>query len=444
MTTHTSPRRRRAACATFILLTLTLAAPHARAQKALNGTERDRALNMLKVVREDIKKNYYDVTYRGVDVDARFREAEEQLKAATSVGHAFRIIAQAVVDMGDSHTYFMPPSRAARYDYGWDMMMVGDACYVHAVRPKSDADVKGLRPGDRLLKVSGLDVTRDDLWKIKYLFYTLDPQPGLRLVVQSPGQQPRQVDVMTKVEARKRTTDLTDETSWFELEREAENFRKTTRQRFHEEGDLFIWRMPHFEIDEGKIDQIMSRARKYKSMILDLRGNYGGPTVALQRLVGNFFDREIKIADLKGRKELKPLMSKPRGADAYKGELVVLVDSMSASAAEVFARVVQLEKRGTVVGDRTAGAVMISRFYDHKAGTDVLYFFGTSVTYADLIMADGRSLELVGVTPDESALTTGEEMAAGRDPVLARAAAKLGVEMKPDKAGSLFPYEWPN
>jgi C-terminal processing protease CtpA/Prc len=69
-------------------------------------------------------------------------------------------------------------------------------------------------------------------------------------------------------------------------------------------------------------------------------------------------------------------------------------------------------------------------------------FFGSSITVADVIMSDGRSLEKEGVAPDEMLLPTAEDLAAGRDPVLARAAALCGVTLDPMKAGALFPVEW--
>jgi hypothetical protein len=46
------------------------------------------------------------------------------------------------------------------------------------------------------------------------------------------------------------------------------------------------------------------------------------------------------------------------------------------------------------------------------------------------------------VAPDEVILPTAADLAAGRDPVLARAAALAGLQMDPVKAGQLFPIEW--
>jgi len=77
----------------------------------------------------------------------------------------------------------------------------------------------------------------------------------------------------------------------------------------------------------------------------------------------------------------------------------VLIDSKSASAAEIFARLVQLEKRGIVIGDQSAGAVMEARSFSHKVGTDSVIPYGTSMTDADVIMSDGKSIERVGVIP---------------------------------------------
>jgi C-terminal processing protease CtpA/Prc len=162
------------------------------------------------------------------------------------------------------------------------------------------------------------------------------------------------------------------------------------------------------------------------------------------RLIGNVFDHDVKVGDIKRRKETKPLVAKSRGNDAFKGQLTVLIDSESGSAAEVFARVVQLEKRGTVVGDRSMGAVMRSRVYGHALGADTAIFYAASITDADIIMTDGQSLEHVGVKPDVLLLPNAKNLAAGRDPVMSYAATLLGVTLDPAKAAELAQFEWGN
>jgi carboxyl-terminal processing protease len=185
----------------------------------------------------------------------------------------------------------------------------------------------------------------------------------------------------------------------------------------------------------------MGKVKKHQALILDLRGNGGGYEDTLLRLIGKFFDREVKVGQLVRRKETKPLTAKWQGG-GFEGNVVVLIDSRSASSAEIFARVMQLEKRGVVIGDRSAGAVMRARHHPHHSGVDTIIPYAVSVTDADLVMADGQSLENRGVTPNEVLLPTAADLAAGRDPVMARAAEILRVKLDPVKAGSFFPVEW--
>lgn len=404
------------------------------------GFERDRARTMLETIRSDIKKNYYDPNFHGIDIDARFKKADEDLKAATALKQMTAIIAQTLLDFHDSHTFFIPPARYYRTEYGWQMQIIGEKCYVAAVKPKSDAEGKGIKEGDVLVAVNGYKPTRDSLWILQYYYGVLAPQPGMRLVLQGADGKLRQLDVMAKVEQDKKLLRSED---MYQMIRESENEAHQNRHRYYEIGkDVFIWKMPQFDLSDEEVDKMMSKVKKQKAFILDLRGNSGGYETTMQRLLGHLFDHDIKIGDLKNRKEAKPVMAKTRGDNTYKGQVVILVDSRSASAAEVVARVVQLEKRGTIIGDRTSGAVMRARFFDHSDGQDIVVGYGVSVTDSDLIMTDDKSLEGVGVVPDTLMLPTPADLAAKRDPVLAHAASLVGLTMDAEKAGTLFPIEW--
>ena len=401
--------------------------------------DRDNAEAMLSAVKDDLKANYYDQTFRGMNLDERFKQAAAKIKAATTRDQLMIIVAQTLLELDDSHTFFVPPSRSVRVQYGWRMQMIGEDCFVSAVKPKSDAESKGLKTGDRVLAVDGAKPSRAIFWKMLYRYYALMPSRVVRLSVQSPGaSEAREVEVAARV------IEGAAVTSWHNLFiRYLSEEWDLHDDRFFEAGnDMLVWKMPTFAVSKEHVDDIMGRARKFKTLVIDLRGNGGGYVETLTRLVSHFFDREIKISDMKGRKETKPELAKKRSGSPFAGRVVVLVDSSSASASELFARVMQLEKRGTVLGDKTAGAVMTSRYFDRQTGVGRVLYFGTNVTVADVIMTDGQSLERVGVTPDEVLVPTGADLAALRDPILARAAQLAGVELSPEKAGTIFPFEW--
>ena len=415
-------------------------------QKPPSSIDKERGHVILSTIKDDLKKNYYDVAFHGMNLDTRFKTADERIKQAESLGQIFGIIAQVLVDLEDSHTFFLPPGRSYKTEYGWQMQIMGDKCYVTAVKPGSDAAAKGLKAGDEVYSIDSMGPVRENFWKIQYMYRALRPRPGMRLVIIKPDGKDQQIDVLAKIEQGKQVMNLTGDdsgTDIWNMVRESENESRLNRQRYVEVGDdVFVWKMPGFDLLKDNVDEFVGKFRKKKALILDLRGNSGGYVETLLRLLGNVLDHDVKVGDLKRRKDTKPMIAKTRGDEIFKGKLIVLIDSQSASAAELFARVIQLEKRGTVIGDRSSGAVMEAKQYPHQLGIDTVVPYGISITDADIIMSDGKSLEHVGVIPDEMKIPTAMDLASQKDPVLAYAASLLGVTITPEKAGALFPIEW--
>jgi carboxyl-terminal processing protease len=404
-------------------------------------TERGQAQTMLRDVTDDVKKHYYDPSVLGSEWDAKVKDASEKIDKADSVNRALSIIASVLDSLNDSHTSFIPPPRPYVHDYGFQMQMIGDQCYVLRVRPGSDAEAKGVKAGDELSAVNGYKPTRTDFWRMQYLFWVLRPQPGLRLLLHSTSGEDRQVDVMAHI--RQLPAPLQPwNNAYYDVVREAEDWDREASAKYAERDNLLVVNLPRFLPSSSEADAVLGKMRKYSAVILDLRGNPGGSVEALQSLLGGMFETKVKIGDQVGRGSTKPFETEQHH-QPFKAKMVVLIDSRSSSASEIFARTIQLEKRGIVVGDRSSGSVMESLQYAHNSGLMNYTVYGDSVTVFDIRMSDGQSLEHHGVTPDVEVIPTVSDLASGSDPALAKAAEMLGTTITPEEAGKLFPYEWP-
>ncbi len=343
-------------------------------------------------------------------------------------------IAALLDTLHDTHTHFFPPARNYVHNYGYRTKMIGERCFVVHVHPGSDAEKKGLKVGDEILAVNDHPATRKNFPRIRYIYGTLRPQPGLRLTLAGENNQPRQLEVMAKITP-------SNVLKWYlaqgsnQIHRDTDADRYYNRVRYFDRSDdLLVVRLPEFAFSAQQVDEVIGKMRAHKGVVLDLRGNPGGFESTLTRLLGGFFERELKAFDDVHRKETKPITISGRRDHAYTGRFVVLIDSDSASAAELFSRVIQLERRGFVLGDRSAGAVMGALFYSHS----VDYKYGSEITVSDAIMPDGNSLEHVGVQPDVMVLPTATDLASHLDPALAKAAGLVGVKITPQEAGAMF------
>lgn len=170
----------------------------------LSRFERDRARRMLNIIKKDLLKYYNDENFRGLQLDETFGAVSEKIDQAKSVSQLMAAISRPLLQLNDSHTFFIPPGRSARSRFGGRMQMIADRCYVTAVQEGSDAEAKGLKKGDLVLEVDGHRLGRQNLWGMNYVHRVLAPRASLPLLVQSPGGEPRRGEVASKVEEEKR------------------------------------------------------------------------------------------------------------------------------------------------------------------------------------------------------------------------------------------------
>ena len=163
-----------------LLATFVVSVPHSAGQEApIDPQERRVVETVLGDVVKDVKNNYYDPKYHGVDLDALFQEAKERVKAAKSYNQALAIVAWVLRQLDDSHTFLIPPRRAHKRIYGYSYAMIGDECYVIAVQPGSEAEKQGLKVGDRILSFNSIVPAHDNLFRV------LRPQAADDLVLLS-------------------------------------------------------------------------------------------------------------------------------------------------------------------------------------------------------------------------------------------------------------------
>src|SRR5512142_1177872 len=150
----------------------------------LSGFDRQRGRTILHQVQQAIERQYYDSALNGIALADTAAVLEARIQQATSLADVLAAVAKLALTLNDSHTFFVPPQQTVRADYGWDMLMIGDSCYVARVKDQSDAARQGVTAGDQVLAVNGYRPTRQNIWLLRYLFRLLRPQQSLHVVLQ--------------------------------------------------------------------------------------------------------------------------------------------------------------------------------------------------------------------------------------------------------------------
>ncbi|MBI4880266.1 MAG: S41 family peptidase [Planctomycetes bacterium] len=258
----------------------------------------------------------------------------------------------------DLYSDFIDPDEEARFreenegryvGIGFAVYPAGEPVTVLYAFPGSPAEKAGLKTGDRIIGVDGVDCTALDSDAIVGRIKIMDGAGvPVRVTVRpyvAPGEAP-----------------LPD----YEVEVARDTIQRPSvidpRIVDAERGIAYVRLKAFQEESTGELRQALGALATagMKSLVLDLRGNRGGLLEEAVGISSLFIDEGVVVAT-KGR--ARGTTQVYRAADEvapFRGlPLVLLVDGGSASASEILAGALQDHQRALLVGDRTFGKGMV-------------------------------------------------------------------------------------
>jgi len=337
----------------FAFLTLTVSSTDDNDPKLI----RWKMQRILKEVSQIIEKNYYDAKLNGVNWKSAVEVARKRIDEADHTGEMVAAISGLVARLNDSHTVFIPPGRTEHPHFGFEVKPFGEDAIVYEVMPQGPADLAGLRVGDGIEVVNDFKVTRANIDDMMRYFRLLNPNRTLHLTVATDGTKTRQIVIEAKLKAEV-TKDFSRLYNTYERELKQD---ETPSSREYDSGIVYL-KFPSFMVVPHDAGSFVRKAEHASAVILDLRENGGGRQDALLEVAGYFIHEPGDLAESISREKTDALKIKPK-KPGITAPLFVLVDSHSASASEMFARSIQLNHRGKIVGDRTSGRVNQAAIY---------------------------------------------------------------------------------
>ncbi len=313
-----------------------------------------------------VDSNYLYDDFNGLEWDAIYLEYRARIESGLTNKEFYAAMDEMIYRLGDEHSVYLSPNQAAAEDLelsgNKESIDIGilsaeiperSRLAIVVVYPYSPAEEAGLKPHDSILAVNGQAIHNQDGFQ-KDLFH--GPEGTLlELTVQSPGEEPRQVQV------ERRRIKGPVPISYLEMHTPQE-------KRI---GYLLLPTFADETIDEQVEEALRSLTAELPldGLILDTRQNSGGTDSVTSNILsfftrgslGFFEDRYLQQRDLS-----------IIGADingSTKLPLVVLISHDTISFGEIFAGVLKDAGRAYLIGDRTAGNVELLWRYDFEDGS---------------------------------------------------------------------------
>ncbi len=253
----------------------------------------------------------------------------------------------------------------------------GIGAEVVSVNPTGDAYVKGVKPGDIIIKVEDMELTKS--MSLEYIASMVKGEEGtyVNITIWRPSEEKEiQFNIMrmliNTIEVTGKMIEGTDI------------------------GHVYISSFSADMLDEFvDIFNDLVLKQGMKKLVLDLRDNPGGDFYAAVSLADAFIKEGVitTLADGTGYEE-------EYTSDSYAVSIptVILVNENSASASELFSGAMKHYGLATIVGTQTFGKGVAQSIYDLDDGSQL------RVTSYQFLLPDDTCIDGIGITPDVEVL----------------------------------------
>lgn len=244
-----------------------------------------------------------------------------------------------------------------------------DTLMVTTTIPGGPSEEVGLRAGDRIIEVDGKNIAGIGL-KNSDVFDMLRGKKGTEVEVTVLRKSNDEILDFTIVRDKipihslDASYMLDEETGYIKLNK----FSATTTEEFTEAMNEL-------------------RPKGIKNLVLDLRGNGGGYLKTAIEIADQFLKDDKLVVYTEGVNEPKREYDATSKGMFEDGNLVVLVDEMSASASEIVSGAIQDWDRGLIIGRRSYGKGLVQKPYFLTDGSMV------RLTTARYYTPSGRSIQ---------------------------------------------------
>ncbi len=255
---------------------------------------------------------------------------------------------QGMIEKLDPHSQYIPAKDLERVNeqleghfggVGIRFLIHNDSLVATHVLPGSPSMKAGMLPGDRLIEVDGEDIAGNEITNEKVMTL-LKGKEGSTVKVKIYRQgEIKDINIVRGsigVSSIDAAIMLTPEIGFIKLN----SFTMPAGQEFEQAA--------------AKL-----KGQGMKKLIFDLRNNGGGYMSAATDIVDQFLPSGKLIVYTEGRNQPKdPYYSTSRGI-LEETEVVILINSMSASASEIVAGAIQDNDRGYIMGRRSFGKGLV-------------------------------------------------------------------------------------